>query len=68
MNITEAFNIISDMIPCGNCKYKNSGCNRLEAHVWNDGFCLDFDEAVFAIRSALFPTEPEPDPEPNPEG
>ena len=67
MDITEAFDIISTMSPCGNCKYKNSGCNRPEEHVWNDGFCISFNEAISIINDTLFPqSEPEPEPEPEP--
>lgn len=65
MDISQAYEIIASMSPCGNCEYKNTGCSRLDDHVWNDGFCILFDEAMGVIKDAFDPT-PEPsitDPE-----
>lgn len=68
MDIIEAFDVIANISPCGNCEYKNTGCSRLDEHVWNDGFCIKFDEAVGIIKEAVIPssessTELEPEPE-----
>lgn len=66
MTTEEAFNLVSNVSPCWDCRYKNSSCNRQTAHVWADGICHDFDEAIQILSAILFPNEPEPESEPEP--
>lgn len=63
MTIQEAFKIIKNTSPCWDCKYKSSSCNREAAHVWTDGSCHEFDEALEVI-SAVIPNEESTEIEP----
>ena len=71
MTINEAFELISNVTPCWDCRYKNSSCNRKNAHAWTDGFCHEFEEAISVLAEIIPVTEPEvepgTDPEPEPQ-
>lgn len=56
MTIQEAFEIIEKMVPCAICEYRTSSCDRKSNHVWTDGMCHSFDEALEVI-SAVIPDE-----------
>ena len=66
MTANEAFELISNVTPCWDCKYKNSSCNREKAHSWTDGFCHEFEEAISVLAEVISNsnnTEPEPEPD-----
>ena len=63
MTSEEAFNVISKISPCWDCRYKNSSCNRQTSHVWSDGICHEFDEALETLASVLFPNQSDPEPQ-----
>ena len=67
MTVNEAFELISNVTPCWDCRYKNSSCNRKNAHAWTDGFCHEFEEAISVLAEIIPVTEPESEPEPEPQ-
>lgn len=53
MTIEEAIEIINGITPCASCQYRNTGCKRKNKHVWSDGLCHKFDEAIALIIETL---------------
>ena len=53
MSIQEALELIKTTNVCYSCKYRGSGCERKEEHVWTDGYCREYNEAVQIIEEKL---------------
>ena len=63
MTIQDAFELIKNTRVCYSCRYRNSGCDKKEGHVWTDGYCHLYNEAI-AIVEEFIPQENPETPEP----
>lgn len=68
MTVEEALTFIKNTNVCYSCKYRGSGCERQQDHIWSDGYCQTYNAAVAIIEEKLQPIDtPEPQTEPEQE-